>query len=55
MVEKATEKLYNLFGDKANEIFEENDIETTKENFSKNSENYSDGLGNRRKYDVISE
>ncbi len=51
-IEKIAEKLYNLFGDKANEIFEENDIETTKENLSKNMENYSDGLGIRRRYDV---
>ena len=51
-IEKIAEKLYNLLGDKANEVFEENDIETTKENLSKNSKNDSSGLGNRRKYDV---
>lgn len=51
-VEKIAEKLYNLLGDKANEIFEESNIETTKNNFSKNNKIDSDGLEVRGQYDV---
>ena len=52
MVEKIAEKLYNLLGDKTNEVFEKNDTKTNEENFSKNNENYSERFGFGRKYDV---
>ena len=45
-------KLYNLLGDKANEIFEESDIETPKMDISENREKNPDGLGIRRHYAV---
>lgn len=51
-VEKIAEKLYNLLGDKANEIFEENSIETTKNDFSENNKINSDGLEVRGQHDV---
>ena len=55
MVEKATEKLYNLLGGNINEIFGEKNIKATKNNLSESNENYSDGFEVRRRYDVISE
>lgn len=51
-IEKIAEKLYNLIGDKSNELFEENDIETTKMDASKNSKEDSNGLGFNGRYDV---
>ncbi len=51
-VEKIAEKLYNLLGDKANEIFEESDIETPKMDISENREKNPDGLGIGRHYAV---
>ena len=44
--------MYNLIGDKSNELFEENDIETTKMDASKNCKEDSNGLGFNGRYDV---
>lgn len=46
------EKLYNLLGDKSNELFEENDIETTKMDVSENSKTDSNRLWFDERYDV---